>query len=64
MTDSERYAALFAAFEATLDIANEAIDVKDIRGIKGMDIRHKLRKLERLRDYERERLNEECEVKA
>jgi hypothetical protein len=62
MTDSERYATLLTALESAIDIATESADINDIRGLKGWELRHQLRLLKQYADYERERLNEECEV--
>jgi hypothetical protein len=62
MTDNERRATLLTALESAIDIASEAADINDIRGLKGMELRRQLRLLRQYADYERERLNEEMEV--
>lgn len=62
MTDYERHATLLTALESAIDIASEAADINDIRGMKGLELRRKLRLLKQVADYERDRLNEECEV--
>jgi hypothetical protein len=69
MTDSERIAELEGrlvisntALLSAIDIASESADINDIRGMKGLELRHQLRLLRQVADYERERLNEECEV--
>jgi hypothetical protein len=59
--DYERHETLLTALESAIDIASEAADINDIRGVKGMELRRKLKSLKQIADYERERL-EECEV--
>jgi hypothetical protein len=60
--DYERHEALLTALESAIDIASEAADINDIRGMKGLELRRQLRLLRQYADYERDRLNEECEV--
>lgn len=62
MTDYERHETLLTALEDAIGLVITVAEIKSIGGMKGLELRRKLKSLKQVADYERDRLNEECEV--